>query len=169
MYVCTPDVQRSFNSTPNSQRLPSPSSHSKRTRHWPDTGLFMSNYQYSFLHSACLDQLRKESLSGYLQTAWFLYHIHTFTAADAIKQGIEKWGIRKIVKILKGRLDLIPSPSLSVQIQIMGGKVCLKSKGKTFLVLVNKPFKNKKFVDIIQQCFALSTQGNFPTHNLNLH
>ena len=100
MYVCTPGVQRSFNSIPNSQRLTYPSSHSKRTRRWPDNGLFMSNYQYSFLHSACLDQLRKESLSGYLQTAWFLYHIHTFTAADAIKQGIEKWGIRIYTKYM---------------------------------------------------------------------
>ena len=31
--------------------------------------------------------------------------------------------------ILKGSLDSIPSPSTSVKIQIMGGKICLKSKG----------------------------------------
>ena len=30
----------------------------------------------------------------------------------------------KVEKILKGSLDLIPSPSPSVKIQIMGGKVC---------------------------------------------
>ena len=33
----------------------------------------------------------------------------------------------KVEKILKGSLDLIPSPSLSVKIQIMGGKDCLKT------------------------------------------
>ena len=39
--------------------------------------------------------------------------------------------IRKLEKFLKGSLDLIPSPSLSVKIQIMGGKVCFRCKGKT--------------------------------------
>ena len=34
----------------------------------------------------------------------------------------------KVEKILKGSLDSIPSPS--VKIQIMGGKVCLRYKGK---------------------------------------
>ena len=37
----------------------------------------------------------------------------------------------KAEKILKYSLDLIPSPSPSVKIQIMGGKVCLRCKGKT--------------------------------------
>jgi hypothetical protein len=32
--------------------------------------------------------------------------------------------IFKVEKILKGSLDLIPPPSPSVKIQIMGGKVC---------------------------------------------
>ena len=36
-------------------------------------------------------------------------------------------------KILKGSLDSISSPSPSVKIQIMGGKVCLMCKGKTLL------------------------------------
>ena len=31
----------------------------------------------------------------------------------------------KVEKILKGNLDSIPSPSPSVKIQILGGKVCL--------------------------------------------
>ena len=39
----------------------------------------------------------------------------------------------KVEKILKDRLDSIPSPSPSVKIQIMGGKVCLRCKGKTLL------------------------------------
>ena len=68
--------------------------------------------------------------------------------------------LRKVGKILKGSLDSIPSPS--VKIQIMGGKVCLRCKGKTLLL-------KKKFVDITQQCLALLPQVNFPTNNLNFH
>jgi hypothetical protein len=44
----------------------------------------------------------------------------------------------KVEKILKGSLDSIPSPSPSVKIQIVGGKVCLRCKGKTLLGVVNK-------------------------------
>ena len=44
--------------------------------------------------------------------------------------------VSKVEKILKGSLDSIPSPS--VKIQIMGGKVCLRCKGKTLLGDVNK-------------------------------
>ena len=47
----------------------------------------------------------------------------------------------KVEKILKGSLDLIPSPSPSMKIQIMGRKVCLKCKGKTLLGLVSKLLK----------------------------
>ena len=40
----------------------------------------------------------------------------------------------KVENILKGSLDLIPSPSTLMKIQIMGEKVCLMCKGKpTFL------------------------------------
>ena len=45
----------------------------------------------------------------------------------------------KVEKILKGNLDLIPSPSL-LWVGIMGGKVCLRHEGKTLLGIVNKPF-----------------------------
>ena len=41
----------------------------------------------------------------------------------------------KVEKILKGSLDLIPSPLPSVKIQTMVGKVCLRCKGKTLLGL----------------------------------
>ena len=44
----------------------------------------------------------------------------------------------KVENFLKGSLDLIPSPSPLVKIQIMGGKVCLWCKGKTLLGVVNK-------------------------------
>ena len=53
------------------------------------------------------------------------------------------WPIVKVEKILKGSLDLIPSPSPSVKIQIMGGKVSLRCKGKTLLGIVNKLWKQK--------------------------
>ena len=46
----------------------------------------------------------------------------------------------KVEKILKGILDLISSPSPSVKIQIMSGKVCLRCRVKTFLGDVNKLF-----------------------------
>ena len=37
-------------------------------------------------------------------------------------------------------MDLIPSPSPSMKIHNMGGKVCLRCKGKTLLGIVNKHF-----------------------------
>ena len=43
----------------------------------------------------------------------------------------------KVEKILNGSLDLIPSPSTSVKIQIMSRKVCLSCKGKPLLGDVN--------------------------------
>ena len=42
----------------------------------------------------------------------------------------------KVGNVLKGSLDLIPSPSL--KIQIMGGKVCFRHKSKTLMGIVNK-------------------------------
>ena len=50
---------------------------------------------------------------------------------------------KRVEKILKGSLDSIPSPTLSVKIQIMGGKVCWRCKGKTSLDVVNKRLKTK--------------------------
>jgi len=50
--------------------------------------------------------------------------------------------LHKVEKILKGNLDLIPSPSSSVKIQIMGVKVCLRCKGK-ILLGVQQTFENK--------------------------
>ena len=71
-----------------------------------------------------------EILSGPSVIAYcfgFLYNIHS-----------------KVEKILKGSLDSIPSPSTSVKIKIMGGKVCLRCKSKTLLGgMVNKLLKTK--------------------------
>ena len=46
----------------------------------------------------------------------------------------------KVEKILKGSLNLIPSPTPSFKIQIMGRKLCLMCDGKTLLGVVNKFF-----------------------------
>ena len=54
----------------------------------------------------------------------------------------------KVEKILKGSLDLIQSSSLSVKIQIIGGKVCLRCKGKTLLEV-----QKQKFAGRCQQTF----------------
>ena len=61
--------------------------------------------------------------------------------------------VDKVEMILKGSLDSIPSPSPSVTIQIMAGKVCLRCKGKILLG-----------VDITQQCFALLKFGLSEKH-----
>ena len=52
----------------------------------------------------------------------------------------------KVEFFLKGGLDLLPSPSPSVKIQIMGGKVCLRCKGKTLLGGVNRFLKTKSLL-----------------------
>ena len=66
----------------------------------------------------------------------------------------------KVEKILKGNLNSVPSPS--VKIQIMGGKVYLTCKGKTFAGCCQQTFENKKFVDNTQQCFAFISQTFLP-------
>ena len=50
----------------------------------------------------------------------------------------------KVEIFLKDSLDSIPSPSSSVKIQTMGGKVCFWCKGKNLLGVVNKHLKKKK-------------------------
>ena len=52
----------------------------------------------------------------------------------------------KVENILKGSLDLIQSPSPWLKIQIIGGKVCLRCKGKTLLGIVNKLFVFKSLL-----------------------
>ena len=52
----------------------------------------------------------------------------------------------KVEKILKDSLDSTPSPSPFVKIQIIGGKVCLRCKGKTLLGIVNTLLKTKSLL-----------------------
>ena len=54
--------------------------------------------------------------------------------------GINQFFPGKVEKILKDSLDSFSSPSPLVEIQIMGGKICLMCKGKTLLGVVNKLF-----------------------------
>ena len=49
-------------------------------------------------------------------------------------------------KIFKGRLDSIPIPSLSMKIQIMGGKVCLNCIVKTLQDIANKHLSKKSLL-----------------------
>ena len=94
---------------------------------------------------------------------WFRWHTNNGRSS-------EKKAVVKVENILKGSLDSIPSPSPSVKIQIMGGKICLTCKGKTLLGIVNKLLKTKRFLTVItQHCFASLTQVNFPANNLNFH
>ena len=96
----------------------------------------------------------------------FPLYIHPKSPSHKVLRG----ALFKVEKILKGSLDLISSPSPSVKIQIIGGKVCLKHKGKTLLADVNiSTFCFKKFVDNAQQHLAFTPQANFPAYNLNFH
>ena len=77
----------------------------------------------------------------------------------------------KVDKILKGRLDSIPSLLPSVKVHIIGGKVSLRCKGKTLLVVVKKLLKTKCLMTSPSnaQCFALLPRVNFSVNNLNLY
>ena len=59
----------------------------------------------------------------------------------------------KVENILKGILDSIPSPSPSEKIQIMGGKVCLRCKGKTFLGILKTKSLLKSASNVLPHYF----------------
>ena len=64
-----------------------------------------------------------------------------------LKNGLRKIKLlSKIEKFLKGSLDLIPSVSPSVTIQIFGGKICFDYQGKTLLGVVNKLLITKRLL-----------------------
>ena len=69
----------------------------------------------------------------------------------------------KNIKILKGSLVLITFSENSNY----GRESLLEVERQNIARLCQQTFENKKFVDITQQCFALSPQGNFPVNNLN--
>ena len=92
--------------------------------------------------------------------------MYTFFYSFPINEPL-KLNICKVEKILIGSLDSIPSPSPSVKIQLMGGKVCLRCKGKTLLGFVNKLLKAKCLLRLPSN--ILPYYLNFPTDNLNFH
>ena len=65
----------------------------------------------------------------------------------------------KVEKILIGSLDSITSPS--VKIQIMDGKVCLRSKGKTLLSIVSKLLKVKSLLTMPSNVLPLHLTQTF--------
>ena len=66
------------------------------------------------------------------------YNVDLFLLFVCKQSKVHESMILKVKNILKGSLDSIPSPSPSVKIQIMCGKVCLRCKGKTLLGIANK-------------------------------
>ena len=87
----------------------------------------------------------------FFQNSPFLHYLHTmikgFNDPDPMETLVSDEKIlHKVEKILKGSLDWIPSPSSSVKIQIMSGKVCLRCEGKTLLGIVNKLLKTKSLL-----------------------
>ena len=72
------------------------------------------------------------------------------------------WNTRKVEKILKGSLDSIPSPSPSMKIQIMVGKVCLRCKGKTLLGIVNKLLNAKSLLASPSNVLPYYLKQTFP-------
>ena len=71
----------------------------------------------------------------------------------------------KVEKISKGSLDSISLPSPSVKIQIMGGKVCLRCKGKHCWALTT----NFLYSKVCWKHPAMFCLYKFPAHNLNFH
>jgi hypothetical protein len=68
----------------------------------------------------------------------------------------------KVEKILKGSLDLIPSPSPSVKIQIIRGKACLRCKGKTLVGVVNKLLITKSLLTSPSNVLPYYLNQTFP-------
>ena len=68
-----------------------------------------------------------------------------YTDKTTAPQSLSKNNV-KVVKILKGSLDLIPSPLPSEKIQITGKKVCLRCNGKTLQGIVSKLLKTKSLL-----------------------
>ena len=100
--------------------------------------------------------------NDFMAITWNITHFFNLLLPCAWFNGVifKVPNICKAGKNLKGRLDLILSPSLSVKIQIMGGKVCLRCKGKKFW--------KKSCYNHPAMFFHYTSSKLFP-HNLNFH
>ena len=58
---------------------------------------------------------------------------------------------------------MIPSPSPSMKIQIMGGKICFRCKGKTLLGIVNKNLKAKRLLTSPSNALPYYLKKTFPS------
>ena len=79
-----------------------------------------------------------------------------------LRNNLPTYFLNKAEKILKGSLDLIPTPSSLVKIQIMGGKLCLRCKGKTLQGDVNKLFVFKSLLTMPSNVMSLYLKQTFP-------
>ena len=94
----------------------------------------------------CLD---KQDLLAQVGQGLRIEEKHLIYLELMIMEQVADWEVgtgNNVEKILKGSRDLIPSLLPLVEIQIMGGKVCLKCKGKTLLGVVNKLLKTKSLL-----------------------
>ena len=73
----------------------------------------------------------------------------------------------KVEFFWKASLDSITPPSPSVKIH--GWESLFEVFRQNIAGCCQQTFENKKFVDNAQQCFAITSQANFPAHNLNFH
>ena len=128
------------------------------------------NWGYCSLSGSCpLENQNQNEAPKTIKTTTVAPNI--FRKRTTTKAPIQKVRTGNVEKILKGSLDSIPSPSLSVKIQIVNGKVCLRCKGKTLLGVVNKLLNTKSLLTSPSNvyCFALLPQVNFPANYLNFH
>ena len=109
---------------------------SKRIISWQSGEGKFTTICHCFSHSPLLCEIWQ-----LISTTNLVYRLLVPSAVKSLHIGDKP--IIKVEKILKGSLDWIPSPSPSVKIQIMGGKVFLRCKGKTLLGVVNKLLKTK--------------------------
>ena len=91
-----------------------------------------------------------------------LYTTTGFTNGTQKSLQVKGKKIHKVEKIFKNILDSIPSPSPSKKIQIMGGKVCLRCKGKTLLGIVNKLLNIKSLSTSPSNDLPYYLNQNFP-------
>ena len=111
----------------------------------------------------CFSQLYCSSGYGPLWTVFVVMILIRWKETKRITvEGFRTFlSICKVEKILKGSLDSIPSPSPSVEIQIMGGKVCLRCKVKILLGIDYKLLKTKSVLrspSNVLPCFLFLTE-----------
>ena len=100
--------------------------------------IFMFKVKYSIFNVKLISGMNSIVLYLGHYVAWNTGPFNYISGNEAYSLGHILYRPSKVEKILKGSLDSIPSPLPSVKIQIMGGKVGLKCKGKKLLGIVNK-------------------------------